>query len=197
MSARRFFDHVILLTGGTAFAQFVLLLAAPVLTRIYTPSDFGVRSVFVSILTVLVAGVTGRYHMAIMLEKNEEDVVQLVAVCSLVTLASSGVAGLGWWLATGDPELFGSHASMVYFALLPVSLLGGGIYLTLSQWAIRNDRYWELAKAKVAQPAAQLAPQVIVGLAFPGPLGLLLGDAVGRLSSALVLGRCLARQRSL
>src|SRR5690606_42020419 len=43
---------VSVLVGGTAGAQMILVLAAPLLTRLYSPEDFGVLAVYVGLLAI-------------------------------------------------------------------------------------------------------------------------------------------------
>lgn len=49
----KFALNVLILTGGTAVAQGLAALAWPLLTRFYTPQDFGILAVFSSILSIL------------------------------------------------------------------------------------------------------------------------------------------------
>ena len=44
---------VVTLASGTAMAQLLLAIAMPVLTRLYTPTDYGSLAVYASTLTVL------------------------------------------------------------------------------------------------------------------------------------------------
>jgi O-antigen/teichoic acid export membrane protein len=65
--------------------------------------------------------------------------------------------------------------------LLPVSVLGGGFYQSLSYWVMRHDGYRQIATTKFTQAGAQVMTQLGAGLAIHGSLGLLIGDAVGRI----------------
>ncbi|MDT2264523.1 hypothetical protein P7H12_14360 [Paenibacillus larvae] len=52
MLNRPFVKQVSVLAGGTAFSQLLLVAASPVLTRLYTPEQFGVLSVYVALLSI-------------------------------------------------------------------------------------------------------------------------------------------------
>jgi O-antigen/teichoic acid export membrane protein len=47
-------------------------------------------------------------------------------------------------------------------------------------WAIRKGGYGRIARTRMTQSLTQLAVQVVLGAAHGGPLGLLVGDALGR-----------------
>ena len=49
----RFVRDVLLLSGGTGIAQVVALAMLPVLSRLYSPEDFGLLTLYISIVTVL------------------------------------------------------------------------------------------------------------------------------------------------
>jgi O-antigen/teichoic acid export membrane protein len=63
----RFARNVAVVSAGSAVGQGLLIVSAPVLTRLYTPADFGVLAVYVSILSILAVAATLRYEMAITL----------------------------------------------------------------------------------------------------------------------------------
>ncbi|MEN6313789.1 MAG: hypothetical protein ABFD25_06035, partial [Clostridiaceae bacterium] len=44
---------VLTLAGGTTFAQILTILAAPVLTRLYGPDDFGIWALYLSITSII------------------------------------------------------------------------------------------------------------------------------------------------
>jgi len=48
----RLVKHVVVLAGGTAFAQLITMLLMPVLTRLYSPEDFNVLAVYVALVSV-------------------------------------------------------------------------------------------------------------------------------------------------
>ena len=64
---------VVTLASGTAMAQLLLALAMPVLTRLYTPTDYGSLAVYASTLTVLLVLASLRYEVAIPLAGGRSD----------------------------------------------------------------------------------------------------------------------------
>ena len=87
---------------GTAFGQIIVLAASPLLTRLYTPEDFGILGVFSALLGILGIAVCLRYELAIPLAEDDCDVVNLLALSLIVTLLVSGAIGVmvGLWGGT-------------------------------------------------------------------------------------------------
>ena len=40
---------ILLITGGAVFAQVLSILMSPIITRIYTPEEYGVLTIFIAI----------------------------------------------------------------------------------------------------------------------------------------------------
>ncbi len=59
----RFVRSVPLLVNGTVGAQLIMVLAAPVLTRLYMPQDLGLLAVFASLLSLISVVASLRYEI--------------------------------------------------------------------------------------------------------------------------------------
>jgi O-antigen/teichoic acid export membrane protein len=172
---------VLQVAGGTATAQALLLLASPVLTRLYTPADFGVLVVYVAILAMSVIVASLRYEYALPIPQDDGEAVNLLAVCILLVATTTCLASLALHLLKGRILAWMAAPGLApYLWLVPVSLSGAGFYQVFNCWAIRKGAYGRIARTKVTQSLTQLAVQVGVGSLVKGPLGLLVGDAVGR-----------------
>jgi O-antigen/teichoic acid export membrane protein len=184
----KFGRHVIILTGGTVIGRALTVLASPLLSRIYQPADFGVLSVFFSLVTALATVGCFNYEAAIPLPKDDETGLNLMGVSFVLlflnVLICSGVViffggSVAQWLRT--PQL------QSYLWLLPISLLGAGTFFVLNSWSVRLQAFRALAKRRIIQSAAQVITQLGIPLLVRGPFGLLLGDSVGRASGSLAL----------
>jgi O-antigen/teichoic acid export membrane protein len=162
-------------------AQVIAIAASPILTRIYSPSDFGALQIFISLMVFALVIAAGRYEFALLLPEDEQssiDVlgVALLCVC-LTTIVAAGIVILChyYWMLPASMLLLKEH-----LWLLPVSVLGGGLYQVLSYWSMRHNDYRQIATTKFTQVGAMVATQLGAGLVIHGSLGLLIGDAVGR-----------------
>ena len=73
-----FSKNSIALLGGTVFSQLIPIGLSPVLTRLFSPTEFGVLALFVSISKIISVFITGRYEPAIVLPKEDRDGVNLM-----------------------------------------------------------------------------------------------------------------------
>ncbi len=62
--------NILTLMTGSTIAQAIPIAISPILTRLYTPEDFGVLALFTSLVTIFSVISTGRYEFAIMLPKK-------------------------------------------------------------------------------------------------------------------------------
>ena len=65
----KFARSVAVMTAGTALGQGLVLASAPLLTRLYTPGDFGVLAVYGSIVSLVAVVGALRYELAIALSR--------------------------------------------------------------------------------------------------------------------------------
>jgi O-antigen/teichoic acid export membrane protein len=177
------------MAGGTAFAQGVSLLTAPITTRLYGPADYGMAAVFSSVLGVLLLPATWRYEMALMLPAKEEDARSVLWAClglacgaSLLSVVVMLLFGKWAFAALGSPDLF------KYWWMLPPAILGGSLYQCFSVWALRRKEYFTLTGTKLRQAVVGSIVTIGLGCVWKGPLGLLIGSVcfmtmgVGRLA---------------
>lgn len=192
-----FARSVVTLASGTAIAQLLLVLAVPLLTRLYTPADYGALAVFSSALTVLVVLASLRYEAAIPLPADDEVAGSLLALTFVLLAVMAALVSLLVWLA-GDEfvTMVNAPALRPYLWLIPVGLIGAGTYQALSYWAIRRREFGRVARTKLSQGAGQVVTQVALGVAGAGVPGLLIGDVVGRVAGGGGLALLALRERS-
>jgi O-antigen/teichoic acid export membrane protein len=184
----KFGRHVLILTGGTVIARGLVVLASPLLTRLYLPADFGVLSVFFSIVTATVTASSLNYEAAIPLPKDDEFGLNVMGVSfAVLFLCTLLCTGLVTFMAGPLAQLLRTPQLERYLWLLPLSLLGGGTFQILNSWSLRVQAFRSLAMRRIIQSVAQVITQLGMPLLMGGPFGLLLGDCVGRAGGSLEL----------
>ena len=69
------------LTSGSVINYIIPMVTTPILTRIYSPADYGVWGIFSSIATILTVFVCGGYEYAIVESENEQERRAVVRLC--------------------------------------------------------------------------------------------------------------------
>lgn len=176
---------VLTLVAGTGLAQLIVILSSPVLTRLYSPADYGVFAVAISVLSLLLTITCLRYEFAIPLPEDDVAAANVLALCLVVALCLSSVAAVVLWMAGGSLLTFlGAPALGPYVMLIPLGQLGGGAVGALTFWAVRTRRFADIAAMRLTQSAVLVAAQVGLGLLGAGPPGLLVGDVSGRIAGS-------------
>ena len=181
---------VALLTGGTAIGQLIMVVATPILTRLYTPEEFGILASFSAVLGMLSGAAALRYELAIPLPEKECDAVALVILALAVALALSFIVSLLIW-GTGSSflEWAGLTSLFPYMWFLPVGMFFACTYQIFNYWAIRQRAYGAIGKTRLSQATGNVLTQGVAGIVGWGPIGLVLGNLVGRMLGIVTLAR--------
>ena len=183
--ASRFARRLTMLASSTVLGQLAVILAAPLLTRLYTPTDYGAFVALTGLIVVfgVISGL--RYEAAIPLCRVERDAAALVCV---VILSSATVSllialilvGVGPWLAA-VLDLKGRE-SVVWW--LPVAVAAQGVFIAFDGWGIQQGRMRQLALSKITQGFALALGQLVFGFWWHGsPHGLFLAFVLAQLGS--------------
>jgi lipopolysaccharide exporter len=190
-SRSEFLTNAFKLIGGTAVGQLLTLLVSPVLSRLYSPADFGTFALYTTIISLMMVVGAFRYDLAIVMARNRREALHVLGLAFLFLVGVSlvslvvvlGLQGpIGAYMDLG-------HAGWLVF-LLPLAILSAGGYQNLSHWANRAKDYRALAFSRIAQSSTSAGVAVLVGLLFSTGMGLILGH----LSGSLVGFGLIARQ---
>lgn len=185
----RFASNVTIFAGGAALGQAVTVLVSPILTRVYTPDDFGVFGVYASVLGIIIVIASLRYEYALPLPEEDNIAANLMVLCFLLLFAIS--FGVSWIIYCMRDRILiwtNTPALKPYLWLIPIGVMGGGTYQIFNYWAIRNRDFVRIARTKFSRGVGRAIVQVVVGILHTGSLGLLLGQIAGETAGSLSLG---------
>lgn len=174
-----FLRSALVLAGGTVLGQGVVVLFAPILTRIYSPTDFGTLASFASIVSVVVVVLSLRYEQAILLPEERRTAIALVALSLILVFVLTLGLAIGLWINRDALlRLGGFRADFLW--LLPFGFVGAGLYQVMNLWALREAAFNQIARARLAQGIGMVLTQISLGIGGLGSVGLLIGEVVGR-----------------
>jgi len=190
-----FVFDVFTLASGAAAAQVILACSTPLLTRLYAIEDFGRVQAYLAAYAFAFVVVAWRYELAILLPAKDDVAAALVAVALIAVVVTSATVAFAAATLPWDTLVPASYAFLrPYRWLWPITLLGGGGYLVISQWALRRGAYGEVTTTRVTQTVGQVGSQLLLAGRVPGVWGLLVGDAIGRTAGTVRLARALWRR---
>lgn len=186
----RFVRQVAILASGTAVAHLLTIGALPLLTRLYTPGEFGVLGIFVALSSILGVVANWRYEIAIPLPESDERAANLTVVALLCGLITSMMTALVVFAFSdhiaGIARLSGVAA---YLWWLPIGVLFTAAYAVFQYWATRNRAFTRIARTRVEQAVGGVGTQLISGWLGFGTIGLILGQVINNGAGFVGLGR--------
>ncbi|EJU9688825.1 oligosaccharide flippase family protein [Vibrio cholerae] len=187
MLNKSFSKNVLTLMTGTGIAQAIPIAIIPILTRMFSPEDFGLLALYAACVSILGVVATGRYEIAIMLPKDDEDARLLLQLSMLVALFFSLLISIPISIWNAQIARFlGNEDIAVWLYLVPVSVLFTGIYQALTYWNNRQKKFINTAVSRVNQSLFQGFVQTSLGfLQVSG--GLIWGQFIGIVSGSIYL----------
>ncbi|MEH6986048.1 lipopolysaccharide biosynthesis protein [Priestia megaterium] len=180
LNKNSFIKNVLLLVGGTSLGQLIVFLSSPILTRIYSPTDMGILGTFTALFTICVVFGSLRFEMAIPLPKKDNEAAKIVILCMYLLLVVSFILSI-LILFAGNflLDIFNMDSLQPFIWLLPLSVIGVGLYQIFEWWAVRKKTYSILSKTKITQSSSMVITQIVMGIFNFKPSGLLIGSIIG------------------
>lgn len=174
-----FLKAISLLVGGTVFAQGLAILALPVLTRIYSPTDFSLFAVYTSLIMIISVASCLRFEIAIPIPEEKSEAVNLVVLSFLSNLLISLLLLIIVALFHQQIiQILGQSEFSGLIWLVPVGVFFLGVYNTFQYWATRQKQFKTIAKTRITQSIFGVTTQVSLGILGFFSFGLIVGQIV-------------------
>jgi len=183
-----FLKNILTLLSGSVLAQLIVVAISPILTRLYTPETFGASALFMSISSILIIIVTGRYEMAIVQTKKDFDGLSLVLISFILSLFFSILLFLLYFLFN-DVEYIKNLNSQVnnLLYLIPLFLLANVIFKSFNNYFNRNKYYKTISSNQINLSIFQSAGKLLLGFSKLSPNGLIIGTLIGQTITAILI----------
>ncbi|WP_422126838.1 lipopolysaccharide biosynthesis protein [Thioalkalivibrio sulfidiphilus] len=180
--------NVAVVASGTAGAQAITMVFAPIITRLYGPEAFGLLGTFMAIVSVIVPIAALAYPIAIVLPKEDSDAKGLVRLSLGISAGIAAVAFLAFGLK-GEWILSSVGASEIadFALLIPVVILFSAWLQIAQQWLIRQQAFKETARATIAYSFILNSAKSGAGLFYPFASVLISLQAIGIALHAILL----------
>ena len=176
---------VLLIGSGSVIAQVIGIIAAPIITRLYSPSDFGIIIIYSSLVSIILAIASLRYEFAIPLPEDDIEAANLLALCIMLVFAITSVFGV-LLIIIENPLAFWINIAAIkpYVLFFMASFFGGGLYQALNYWAVRQRDYTSIAKTTLYRSLPSALGKIMLGILGWGPVGLLLGELLAQIGGS-------------
>ena len=192
-----FVKNSLTLFTGTTIAQIIPVLISPLLSRLYTPGDFGLLALYMSFASILAVFATGRYEMAIVLPKKDSDAVNILSLGIIISGSLALLTGIVVLFFNSEiSKLAGSDKIGFYLYFLPLSIFFLSLFKSLNYWFNRKNKFKDIAKSKVVASSGNSLIAIITGIFKKGSYGLIFGWIAGQFASAVYLaGKFLSKDK--
>lgn len=178
--------NFIKLLCGTASGQAINFLTLPLLTRMYSVGDFGIQAIYTSISYILLIVVTGRYELAILLPRDEQDSFNLcVGTICLSIISCSVVEIIVLEITYGIISISfigGGDTVASWLPYLPITIFIQVCYAVLYAWMNRKRNYSVMSHLAIINALGNFGIAYLYGYITEAEShGLLLNTIIGTL----------------
>jgi O-antigen/teichoic acid export membrane protein len=190
-----FSRNVLTLMTGTTIAQAIPIAISPILTRIYTPEDFGMFALYMSIVSFVAIIINGKYDMAIVLPKEEKEAFNIFILSLLITCFISLFIAFFIFIFFESIIFYLNNKEIgLFLYLIPVSSFLIGVYQSLYYWLTRTKQFKSISISQIGQSLIIGSTQVSFGY-IQTISGLIYGNIIGRLIAILILLKYLFNEK--
>lgn len=182
---RDFILNIGRLLSGNMTTSAIMFLSMPLISRLYSPANFGQASYFVSIVAVVAAVSSLRYDASIVIADNQK-IANIMAINS--TLICLGIFLFLWaltfFLQFYNSRFFAPIANILY--LLPIIIFLTGFIQILFSLLSRDKNFGLIAVLNISKVAVQQGYCVFSALlSAASGFSLIIALAIGQVSSLL------------
>ena len=160
-----FGKNVVTLMTGTTIAQILPVALTPILTRIFSPEEFGAFAFFASIISFLLVFSSGRYEQAIVLPKTDKEAINILGLCfSLLGTFTILLYLILFLFHDFFINLINAPALDIWLWIVPPTLFFAGSYRILTFWSNRKKRFKGTSNSMIAQTTGRITTQFAGGI---------------------------------
>jgi O-antigen/teichoic acid export membrane protein len=177
--------------SGSAIAQIIGFALSPIISRLFSPSDFGVFGSFNSVAGIVAAGVTLQYTQAIMLPKEKEDALNLFCISCLCTIIVGFLCLIVCLFSAASVNNLMKTGGTWALALLVLATIVAGLNQSCQAWCVRVKAFKHTSASQAVRSISSNGAQIGLGYVRGGAGALIVASVLGDLLASLNLVRVL------
>ncbi len=170
MRLNKFIGDSFLMILSSGIAQVILIITTPIITRLYSPTEFGEFTIFSNIAMILIPIINARYDLLIVNTKNDRSANILSQISFLISLLILliliPIFAISAWLY---PNF------ILYFIFIIIMLFLVSLTNIFTNYLNKERKYKVLSLINVFRAGSMALLQIIFGLLALGSLGLIIG----------------------
>jgi O-antigen/teichoic acid export membrane protein len=183
-----FAKNILTVFSGLSIAQVIPIIVSPILTRLFTPEEFGLLALFTSTSLFMGNIATMQYDSAIMLPEKDEDAINIMVLAMLSVIGFTLLTFLIVIFFNNELcSLMGNNEISFWLYFIPLSVFLTGLFRILNIWTSRKKQFKRLAMRNIMQSTTSAGTKVGVGSLTKISGGLIIGSLVGQFTATSVL----------
>lgn len=190
-----FARSVAILSSAALIQNALVLVTTPILSRLFSPDEFGVAGLVYAFAAIPTVASTGHYFLAIMQTRKRVESVNIIVLSWLIVFWMSFVATVVVAILYYGPDVFGGFGGQLggnIFFIPAFMLVEGGMSVGRI-WEVRRADYRSLFRNRMIETSGMIISQITAGFAGIGAIGLIGGRLLGITGALSDLVRTFAR----
>lgn len=186
------------LLSANVVAQAIGLIVYPILTRLYSPADFGLLNLFLSIGGVFALLSTAEYQYAIVLPKEDKEARTVIYVCIKLLVCVVVFLLLSVTQSSYIAQLFNTPELRLWYWLIPIFVLVIGMWNICSCYYTRVKQFGKISFYQLSQSSLSAVAKVGFGWIGWTQAGLLVSSVFAPFIALIgVIGTKLCREKNI
>ena len=184
----QYLKNIVTLMSGVFLAQVVLFCGSLVITRIFSPEDFGIIAFYISIVHILVVLSTLTYEHSIVLPKNDSDSYDIMKITKKIVICFAITILVIIILFNQEMLNLISKPEFEYFLIsLPVFIILNAFFFIYRSWLVRKKNFKRIAVGTLIKSIVLTLLLIAGGLIFNDVLVFLFANIIAQLVETLYL----------
>lgn len=166
---------------GTVLAQFINIVAQPILTRVFSTETLGVYTYLISLATMIIPVASLKLDMLIVSDPDDKEAQYITDVCIiinfLISILYAVVIFIGYNLS--NDNIFNKYGIIIY--IVPILVFTNGLRFLFISYLNRYKAYKVISVIAIIREAIRAIIQVCAGIFSLGVFSLSMGYAVSPL----------------
>lgn len=159
-----FLKNTIKIISSSTLAQLTVICITPLLTQFFSPEEFGIYGLYISVCTIFGSIANGKFDIAIMLPKRNIDSVNIFFLSILISFTFSILIFIILYLFK---SLIFRDDYLVFVKLyyvFPITIFFTGVNSSILSYFNRQTAYNEIAKNNVIKSTTNSLSSLFLGI---------------------------------
>ena len=179
----KYFKNFSFLAGSEGIAQILSIIVLPILSRMYTPIEFGEYELFKSTALMLIVICFLQYDVSIYTSKSDIECINAFFLNVVILFSICIFAFLGFSLFN---FLFTNNQKVKWLWAIPIYVFFSGMTNLLLVWFTKQGNYFLLSFIKILVSILVATTQISFGYLNMGFLGLLYSTLIVQIIAFLI-----------